>query len=326
MAMQLISRGYRVAVLDPGLSETASKKAAGLYNPITGRKMVKTWMARALFDFLEDYYPKLEQQLGAKFFHPMPIYRPFQEMEEQNDWLIRDDTYARYIRKIHISSRELAGIIDPIGGLELQGCGWVDVPHLVTAVRNWMLERNLLHVMQLNFESIDWSNGQVAIEGMRASRILFCEGPRVVENPLWQGLRWRPVRGDILHVSGDFPTSFILNRNVFVVPRDGTFWVGSTYDHERLTYEPQSSGLEELSQRIQKIYSGSFVSTGAHAGVRPATYDRKPFIGWHQDYNQAGIFNGFGSKGVSLVPYFANLFIDSIEGKQAIIPEVNVNR
>jgi glycine/D-amino acid oxidase-like deaminating enzyme len=60
-------------------------------------------------------------------------------------------------------------------------------------------------------------------------------------------------------------------------------------------------------------------------GIRPATQDRRPFVGFHSE-KEAGIFNGFGSKGVSLMPYFAKQWTDEILGKSTVHPEVSIRR
>jgi hypothetical protein len=39
-----------------------------------------------------------------------------------------------------------------------------------------------------------------------------------------------------------------------------------------------------------------------------------------------GVFNGLGSKGVSLAPYFAEQFVDFLVNKKELDPEVNINR
>jgi glycine/D-amino acid oxidase-like deaminating enzyme len=62
------------------------------------------------------------------------------------------------------------------------------------------------------------------------------------------------------------------------------------------------------------------------AGVRPATKDRRPFLGLHPKFSQLAIFNGMGSKGVSLAPYFAKEMADFLLSEKELNPEVNINR
>lgn len=46
----------------------SSFAAGGIFNPVTGRKLEKTWMAEALFDYLFPFYQQLEATLGKAFF------------------------------------------------------------------------------------------------------------------------------------------------------------------------------------------------------------------------------------------------------------------
>ena len=59
LALELEKRGRKIHVVDNNPSTSSSKVAAGLYNPITGRKMTKTWMADELFPNLVNYYEAL---------------------------------------------------------------------------------------------------------------------------------------------------------------------------------------------------------------------------------------------------------------------------
>ncbi|MDH5381267.1 MAG: FAD-dependent oxidoreductase, partial [Cyclobacteriaceae bacterium] len=62
------------------------------------------------------------------------------------------------------------------------------------------------------------------------------------------------------------------------------------------------------------------------AGVRPSTRDRRPFVGLHPEHKTIGIFNGLGTKGLSLAPYFAEELIAFIENNSRISTEANIER
>ncbi len=209
---------------------------------------------------------------------------------------------------------KIEGLSDPIGGLALRHSGFVDLPKMLTALRGYFIKKGIFQETTFDYRQ---SSGKT---------IIFCEGPDVVNNPYWANLPFRPVRGEIIDIQCDLPTNQVYNRGVFMLPKENIFRVGSTYDHQVLSYEPQQSGIQQLKSRLEKLYSGSYQILKASAGVRPATHDRRPFIGWHPENKAVGIFNGFGTKGVSLVPYFSKLFVDSIERKTSIHSEADVSR
>lgn len=327
LGLELINRGYEIRIFDPCSNDTSSNKAAGLYNPITGRKMVKTWLADELFDGLPEFYAGLEQKLGTSFHQAIPIYRPFFSIEEQNDWNAKgqEDQYSVYIKQIHQKPTGVSELLDEFGGLELAKTGFVDLPVLIEAARNYFTEKGVFEPSAIDSDELQFSE-VVTYKNFTADKIIFSDGTFFSQNVFWKNLPFKPVRGEIIDIACDLPPDRIYNRGVFMLPKNGLFRIGSTYDHELLSFEPQQKGIEELQRRMTKLFSGKYELISASAGVRPATHDRRPYIGWHPENKAVGIFNGFGTKGVSLVPYFSKLFIDSFEGTAEFLPEADVSR
>ena len=76
MALQLIRRGKKIVVFDVQSNNRASTVAAGLFNPVSGKMMTKSWRADDLFPYLVDFYKEAERFTSQHFFHPGPIYIP----------------------------------------------------------------------------------------------------------------------------------------------------------------------------------------------------------------------------------------------------------
>jgi len=62
------------------------------------------------------------------------------------------------------------------------------------------------------------------------------------------------------------------------------------------------------------------------ASVRPATLERRPFVGCHPVYSNVGILNGMGTKGSSLAPFFAHQLAQHIIYNFPVAPEADVHR
>ena len=62
------------------------------------------------------------------------------------------------------------------------------------------------------------------------------------------------------------------------------------------------------------------------AGVRPTVKDRRPLIGAHEEYSNLFIFNGMGTKGLSLAPFFALELIAHMESNLTLNEEVKLSR
>ena len=93
-----------------------------------------------------------------------------------------------------------------------------------------------------------------------------------------------------------------------------------------LDFIPTEQGRNDLVEKYQKLMKPDMKILSHRAGVRPATKDRRPFVGMHPELENVGIFNGLGSKGVSLAPYFAKQFVDFLVYDKELSPEVNINR
>jgi glycine/D-amino acid oxidase-like deaminating enzyme len=49
-------------------------------------------------------------------------------------------------------------------------------------------------------------------------------------------------------------------------------------------------------------------------------------MGNHPHHNNVFIFNGLGTKGVSLAPYFAKEMLSFLETNKVLLPEANIER
>ncbi|MFT6866720.1 MAG: glycine oxidase [Cyclobacteriaceae bacterium] len=328
LALELVNAGKRIFILNKETENTSSNKAAGLYNPITGRNMLKTWLADQLFPNLESNYRAVEKLLGETFLFPKTIYRPFYSIEEQNDWQGRAalPDYAPYIKKIHDKALNIAGVDNSFGGLELNLCGYVDLPLLIAAAKKYFTLKGEYQSEVFDYQMLYESKEGISYKDFRAKKIIFCEGSEAVNNPYSNHLPFKLVKGEILDIKTEMPSNLILNRGVFILPKNGMFRVGSTYDHSVLNYEPSLAGQKNIQERLKKLYHNSYEIVNHTAGVRPATFDRKPFIGLSGSYQNIGIFNGFGTKGVSLIPFFATQYVNYLLSKGDLNPEVDLKR
>lgn len=327
LAHELLKRDKSIIVINHETDNTASLKAAGLFNPITGRKMVKTWMADELFQNLENDYASLEKKLGSDFLHQIPIYRSFRNVEDKNDWDGKQDDLSlnKFIKEIKTKSTGPQELNDPLGGIVLNNSGYVDLPSFIYSFRNFLVNKEVYRSGVFDYSELAIEENSVNYKGLKADKIIFCEGPQT-KNQFWEHLPFKLVRGELIDIECDVTLPYIFNQGVFMIPKEKRITVGSTYDHSILSFDPQPSGIKNLKERLEKVFTGSYKIIEERAGIRPATYDRKPFIGMHPEIKTLGIFNGFGTKGVSLTPYFAKHFADVLENKCELDKNVDVQR
>ncbi len=328
IAYELLQRNKKILVYDLPEDNYSSSVAAGLFNPVTGRRFVKTWKADKLFPYLHDFYPEAEKELRSKFFYRLPLYRPFIDLQEQNkimpDFNTTEDN--TFMIPANFKSKALR-INEKLGGAHVRAAGFLDIPEFVDSVRkriqeygkyfnHQFVEKNL----KLNAEAIQYGK-------FTSEKIIFCNGVRASNSKLFGWLPFRPVKGELIFATISPALEFIYNRNLFVLPfKNEIHKVGSTYDWERIDIVPTEEAKKMLENKLYAILDVNFKTIDHIAGVRPATKDRRPFIGRHPKFKNIGIFNGLGSKGVSLGPYFAGKFIDSLESNTEIEFEANIKR
>ena len=155
-----------------------------------------------------------------------------------------------------------------------------------------------------------------------------CEGAKALSNPYFNYLPFQPTKGEVLliNIDKDEPDQLLKHR-IFLVPQGkGRFWAGATNDWDYPDEKPSQEGRSFLEDRLKDMLSVDFHIDKHQAAIRPTVKDRRPFLGAHPDYPQLFIFNGLGTKGASLGPYFAKQMADLLQQNKPVDPEVDVKR
>ncbi|MEO1219293.1 MAG: FAD-dependent oxidoreductase [Bacteroidota bacterium] len=323
LSWELLKAGQRIQVINNRQANQASSVAAGMYNPITGRKLVKTWMADTLFPYLTRFYQDLEHQLQTRLLYPKRIFRPFSSASMRAHWLSTyADTAGPFVAEVVDNSFRSEHIHNPYGGLLLQQAGYVDVSKLLTSVRRHLQRRGLYQEGDFVYEALSLRR-HVHYQDICARRVIFCEGPNVRYNPFFQTWPFRPVKGEVLTVQLQQPLDFIYNGPIYILPKAATETVvGASYDHTDLSLQPTERNRALLLSKLRQCVHLSHTVREQSVGIRPATFDRRPLISLHPTHSQVGIFNGMGTKGVSLAPYFAQVFVAHLLGQRPLPTEV----
>ncbi|MEP6735482.1 MAG: FAD-binding oxidoreductase [Chryseolinea sp.] len=325
LAIKLLKLNKQILVIDEPDDNTSSRVAAGLFNPITGRKMVKTWLADKLFPALHTHYREVEALAGDSFFHSMPVYRPFISIEEQNEWMGKspEPQFSAYVASV-TSTSTVNGVSDIYGGLTLTQCGYVDTVRYISSVRKILDEKDMFLKHKVSDEDFEVVGELTNFQDFEASKVVFCNGTH--DNKWFGWLPVKPLKGEALTVKAAIANNMIINRGVYVVPTRGKWRVGATYNYNDLVPGTTQNARQELSERLQGLITESFEIEGQEWGLRPTTPDRRPMLGRHPGIKSFWIFNGLGTKGVSLAPYFAEVLIHSMENGEPLNKEVDIER
>lgn len=326
-AVQLLKRNRKILVIDQPAWNSSSRIAAGLVNPVTGRKMVKTWMADVLFPYLHQFYRDVEERTGARFFYSLPLYRPFISIEEQNEWMSKsaEPGYVAYIDKV-LTASSLPYVKDAFGGLMLKQCGYLDTTSYITAVQKWIDRDGIFLNENFDPQQLTMDPEGVRYKNFSGRKIIFCQGS--FPNEMFSWLPLRPLKGETIRIKTDVSNTVMINRGVYMVPGGlpGEWRVGATYDFKSNAPGTTPEARLELEEKMRELTDFPFECIGQEWGLRPTTPDRRPMLGSHPEFPAMVIFNGLGTKGVSLSPYFSEVLVHWFENKIPLNKEVDIER
>lgn len=330
LAHKLITQGKSVHLIDNKHINSSTRIAAGIINPITGRKFVKSWMVDQLLPAAINTYTELEEELGIKIIHPSNIIRVIFNEESSRHWerIQLNDSAQKYIvDEPNISSYK--DILHPLFGFgELTKSCRIDMAKLIQTYQIKLSKEALISFEQFDYESLIFDESQINYKGLKAERIIFCEGYKSIENPFFSYLPFQPAKGQAIKFRLDgFIADKMLRHRQFIVPLiQGEFWSGGGYQWDDLNENVSEEFLKKWSQDMSSIIKLNPELVEHKAAVRPAVKGRRPMLGNHPRYKNAYIFNGMGTKGASLVPYWADHMVSYLENDQMLDSQVDISR
>jgi glycine oxidase len=332
LSYQLQMHNVDFVVIDNSHVNSASQVAAGLINPIVFKRLTKSWMADELMPYLDQFYPRIEELLNVSFYKKRDLLRVLNTVEEINTWDGKKGIeFDDYLGKV-TSSEEFQIPLKKEGNLGVVRAASVDLPIMLNGWKEYLKKRGKLIEEEISHHKILWTNNHAIIEleegSIKADKVVFCDGAGALNNPLFSWLPFNLSKGDLLTIKNDqYAGREILNNGKFYLPmEDGTIKMGSTYKWDELSYEVTKEGEKELLEKIAETLSGTTKSVDHKVGIRPTVRDRRPFLGRHPETLSAYVFNGLGTKGAMLAPYFSKKMFDYLINDKNLAQEVDIKR
>lgn len=326
LAWQLLKAGKRVLVIDEGSTHTSSHIAAGMFTPISGKRMVKSWMTDELYPVMAATYRELEQELGVDFLHLKNIQLSFASIKEQNDFFSAlNDKTGKYVLE-HITVNP--GLQAPFGAVEITESGWLNTSVFLTAFKEYLLKQQAYQQLNIRHKQFVWNGNGWVYDNIQANHVVFCEGYRNRQNPFFSFAEVIENKGDVFLLETQaLDDHKIYKRGAYAVHLEqNKFKAGSTYKWNEADATPTQAGYEELKTKTDALINGPYSILTHFAGIRPTTRDRRPILGSHPAHFNLHIFNGLGTKGVSLAPYFSLVMCDYLLKSTALNKEIDVKR
>jgi len=337
-------------VIDNNDPIVASRVAAGIINPVTGRRIVQTWMIDTLLPYALDAYTELGHELNIEaisqkniidFFPSPQMLIAFTEKFKEDPKYLRmpaNPLQWRGGRVDNESNRD--GQATRPGGVPEQyfnydfGYGEIDPSYAVNlagilpAWRTRLKNNSQLIEEDFSLDNLIINENNINYNDITATKIIFCDGAACANNPYFKNLPFAANKGQALIIRNtEIPKNNIFKKGLTIVPgKDDFFWIGSSYEWDFTDINPSIDFLEKTTAQLKHWIKSPFTIEKHLATLRPATLERRPFVGLHPQHRQIGILNGMGTKGCSLAPWFANQLVNHLINNEPILPEANVNR
>jgi glycine oxidase len=310
LAWECERAGISFAIADPGPATAATSIAAGLINPIAGRRLAKPFRCDTLLPLARGVYRELEVALGVPLWVDVQIRR----------WLA-DDCERRIAREKHARG-ELApyvaadGVDDKM--VTIHGAARIDLPTLLRVARaRWQAQGKLRP-----------SEADFAAEAERHGVAIDCRGFAGARSGSFGFVPWEFSKGEVLEIAVDgLAADTVLHRGHAMVPLAGQrAWVGATHAPGLTDFAPSLSARTALEGSASLALGRSFTTIAQRAAVRVNLPDRLPVAGRHPAHDRLGVINGLGAKGALFAPLLARLWVNHLTGSAPFDGEIDVRR
>ena len=326
LAWELIQRDCKVVIIDNG-KENASQVAAGLINPVTGMRFVKSADVDMLLPVAKQCYSRLADVFQQTFYIEKPMLRLFRSDKELTHCLKRldDPDYQDFLGAITQSDQAFNNHAIPFGFLEQKQTGYLLTRPLLTCLKDFFIARHCYRQADIDYQDIQLQPS-LRWQDISPKQIIFCEGHHATNNPWFSWLPFQLVKGEILTLkhSCRLPDK-ILNFGGWLIPLNSHhIRIGATFDRENLNTLPTESGKKALLNELKLISANLAQATllNHQANIRPCTVDKHAFIGHHPQRPQLAIFNGFGAKGSLQIPWYCQHFADALLTDKPLISNI----
>jgi len=310
LSWHLLKAGKKVIVIDEPQLCSSTRVASGIINPVTGRRVVATWMIEKLLPFAWNAYTAIGKDIGETVierkntvaFPPSP-----QMLETYEKRANEANTYIQRLAKNEEQYHQWFNFIFPAYAIDPTYLIYLHT--LLDGWRKKLIEANSLLEEKFNDAQLVIHQNHIEYKNIAAAKIIFCNGVNAFQNPYWKNLPYVFNKGQALIADIPLLLSNDIYKfgNVTLAPwYNNLWWIGSSYENDFDTTAPTEDFYKSTVDSLKSILKISFAIKDHFAALRPAVIERRPFVGMHPNYTSLAIFNGMGTKGCSLAPYFAH--------------------
>lgn len=325
----LHKEGKTFFLIDDNNEKASSKVAAGVINPVTGRRYAYTWMIDEIMPFAVETYEEIGKYFNTQFVFQKSVIDFFPSPQMRNafiDRLTEDDTYLHsYPDQNHFNQY----FNYDFGCGEINPAYTVHLQLLIVAWRKKLQELNAMREEKFEINELKVEKDFVSYQNIIAQKIIFCDGTEGAGNPWFQLLPYAPNKGEAIIIEcEDLNNEHVFKKSLALapLPQENIYWLGSNYQWEFEDDQPSQQFFQHATTVLNGWLKHPYKILAHKAAVRPATLERRPFVGFHPQFSNVGILNGMGTKGSSLAPFFAHQLAQHLIYNFPIAPDADVRR
>ncbi|QNM84489.1 FAD-binding oxidoreductase [Polaribacter pectinis] len=310
-------------------SQTSSLVAGGVYNPVILKRFTPVWNAKEQLAIALPFYNRIEEKLNINIDEKFVIKKAFKSIEDQNIWFEALDKpkLTDYLDP-KLDNQNYPGVIADFSFGNVKEAGRIDTKKLVESYREYLKKENKIRFENFEHQQIEFKESSVKYKSIEATRIVFCEGFGIKDNPYFNYLPLNEVKGELITIfAPELKIDFLLKSTLFVLPLgDNLYKVGATFNWTDKTSNPSEEGKEELVEKLKKVINVPYKIVEQTAGIRPTVSGRRPLVGVHPKYKQLTVLNGLGTRGVMIGPTVAKELFNHLENEEKLNLETDISR
>ncbi len=330
LSYYLSQAGSSFLVIDDDRSNTASKVAGGIINPVTGRRVVSTWMIEELMPFADNAYASIGNKIEKQVLQKKDLIAFPSTPEMQLAFDKRMEQQNTYVHSIEDGMNKMISVFNfPFNVLKISPAYLINMQVLLDGWRQRLFSVKKLLIEKFFEKELIINEHGISYKNISGGKIIFCNGVESFESRFWKNLPFVLNKGEALTLT--IPT---LNRDymykfgsLILSPwGEKEWWAGSGNELNFKDIEPTENFKRSTVSTLSHFLKQDFTVTGHLTSVRPATIERRPFVGVHPLFPSIAILNGMGAKGCSLAPWFASELADHLIKSTPINPLADVRR
>ncbi|MEM7085140.1 MAG: FAD-dependent oxidoreductase [Bacteroidota bacterium] len=335
---RLRQAGKSFVVFDPSLP-SATRVAGGVVNPVVLKRFTPIWNLPQFHAEAYPFYSEMAKRLGVDFLKKMLLQRVFNNVQEQNDWLVASDkSNLSFFLSSELVKNHNPLIEMPFGFGNVNEVFKINTTLLMETYKEDLVQHeqliaekfdyNLLQLDPKNEGGPNWDKAAaVQYKSYKSERIVFSDGVEGLHNPYFSVDCLIPKKGEyIIFKAPQLRLKSILKGAIFIIPLgNDRYKAGATFDHHGQKPDITPEGKDQLVASVRKLIHCPFEVVDQIAGMRPTVKDRRPVLGC-LSHQQVFFFNGLGTRGLGMAPLLSKQLFDFAEHNVPLPDEVNIQR